>query len=123
TNITTNDGIIDLDGAGATVTGIANLDANVGSFSLTTGATLSTAADFANNGTLIVGAGSTLSVSGNFTQASAGTLNVQIGGTPASGAFGQLAIAKAATLAGAFDLALVNGFTPSIGQQFNALSF
>ena len=57
-----------------------------------------------NSGSLTVGAGSTLTVAGNFTQTSAGTLNVQIGGTPASGQFGQVAVTGTAALAGTFNL-------------------
>jgi RHS repeat-associated protein len=123
TNITTNNAALALDGAGAAIDGIDNLAANGGSFSLTNGATFTTAADFLNSGVLTVGAGSTLAVTGAFTQTSAGTLTIQIGGTPASALFGQVAVTKTATLAGAFDLALVNGFTPTGGQSFGVMSF
>ena len=73
---------------------------DTGGFSLTNGADFTTAGDFTNgDGTLTVGvgaaAGSTLTVAGNFTQTSAGALNVQIGGTPASGQFGQVASQRA----------------------------
>jgi YD repeat-containing protein len=70
-----------------------------------------------------VGAGSTFTVSSNFTQASAGSLTDQIGGTPGSGLFGQVAVTGTAKLAGAFNVALVNGFTPSSGQNFGVMSF
>ena len=123
TNITTNDATIALNGAGAALTGLANLAANAGKFSLTNGANFTTVGDLANSDSLTVGAGSTLSVTGNFTQTADGTLNDQIGGAPASGHLGQVAVTKAAALAGAFDLALVNGFTPTTGQQFNVVTF
>ena len=112
TNITTNAANISLGGSGATIRGLANLAVNSGSFSLTGGVRFTTTGDFIHSGSLTVGAGSTLTVSGNYTQTSAGTLNTQLGGTPASGQFGQLAVTGTATLAGAFNLTLANGFTP-----------
>ncbi len=123
TAITSNAANISLGGSGATITGIAGLASNSGSFSVTGGASFTTAGDLSNSGSLTVGAGSTLSVTGNYTQTSTGTLNVQIGGTPVSGLFGQLNVAAAATLAGGFNLALVNGFLATNGQAFPVVSF
>ena len=112
-----------LSGSGATITGISGLSSNSGSFTLTNGANFTTTGNFTNSGSLTVGAGSTLSVTGNETENSAGTLNVQIGGTPASGQFGQVAATGTATLAGTFSLALVNSFAASVGQDFKAMTF
>jgi hypothetical protein len=121
TAITTNQANLTLDGAGAAMPGIEGLATNSGSITLSGGATYTTTGDFSNSGTLALGAGATLTqlaVTGNFTQTGAGTLNDQIGGTSASGQFGQVAVSGAATLAGTFHLALVNGFTPpSTGQD------
>ncbi len=122
-NITANQANLGLGGAGATVAGMAGLASNGGSFSLTAGANFTTAGDFANSGSLTVGAGSTLNVSGNFTQTPSGTLNEQIGGTPGSGHFGKVAVTQNASLAGAFNLALVNSFGPSSGQDFPVLTY
>ena len=69
------------------------------------------------------GAGATLNVAGGYTQTSTGTLNIQIGGTPASGLFGQIVATGTATLAGAFNLSLVNGFVPTSGEAFPVMSF
>ena len=84
---------------------------------------MTTAGDFTNSGSLTVGAGSTLTVGGSFTQAAAGSLAVQIGGTPASGQFGQVAVTGSATLGGTFNVSLVNGFNPTLGQDYPVLSF
>ena len=51
------------------------------------------------------------------------TLNDQIGGTPASGLCGRLVVTRAASLAGNFNVSLVNGFTPSRGTVYPALTF
>ena len=110
-------------GAGRRITGIAGLASNSGTFTVTNGAHFTTAGDFTNSGSLTVGPGSILTVAGNFTQTSTGTLNDQIGGTPASGLFGQVDVTGTATLAGTFNLTLVNGFSPSSGQTFDVMSF
>src|SRR5208282_5770303 len=117
TAITSNQAKLTLGGAGATIGGIAGLASNSGTFVVTNGA------NFTNSGSLTVGPGSIFTVSGNFTQTSTGALNDQIGGTPASSLFGQVAVTGTATLAGAFNLALVNGFSPSSGQTFDVMSF
>jgi YD repeat-containing protein len=79
-------------------------------------------ANITNSGSLTVGSGSALPL-GTFTQTSTGTLNEQIGGTPASGDFGQVAVAGTATLGGGLNVSLVNGFTPSGGQDFKAMTY
>ncbi len=125
TFITSNEGTLTLDGAGATIIGITDLASNSGAFVVAGGADFTTAGAFTNNGSLTVGAGSIFTVNGNFTQRSTATLNDQIGGTPVSGLFGQVHVSGtgAATLAGVFNLALVNGFGPSSGQVFDVMSF
>jgi RHS repeat-associated protein/uncharacterized repeat protein (TIGR01451 family) len=123
TAITANAATIALSGTGASINGIAGLATNNGGFALTDGANFTTAGDFTNTGSVTTGAGSTLTVAGNFTQTSAGTLHEEIGGTPASGLFGRVPVTGTATLAGTFDLDLVNGFTPSGGQAFQVMSF
>jgi hypothetical protein len=123
TAITSSAADITLDGAGASITGLAGLDANSGSFTLTDGAAFTATGDFANSGTLTVGAGSTLNVAGNFTQTAGAELNEQIGGPPGGGQFGQISVAGTASLAGELALDLLDGFVPSIGQSFPLLSF
>ncbi|HQU42335.1 MAG TPA: CARDB domain-containing protein, partial [Pirellulales bacterium] len=120
TSITTNAATIALDGSGATMTALTGLAANSGSLTLT-GASLSTPGDFTNSGSLTVFGG--LGVGGNFTQTAAGTLDEQIGGAPASGLFGQIAATGTATLAGNFNVSLVNSFTPVDGQDYPVLTY
>ncbi|HVA45955.1 MAG TPA: hypothetical protein VNH11_06170 [Pirellulales bacterium] len=76
-----------------------------------------------NSGAITVGAGSTLSVAGTFTQASTGTFDEQIGGTPTSGQFGRAAIDQSAALDGNFNLDLVNGYAPSGSQVYPVLTY
>jgi hypothetical protein len=59
-----------------------------------------------NSGTPTIGAGSALDVTGNFTQTSAGTLGIQVGGTPASGQYGQVAVTGSAALDGSLNISL-----------------
>ena len=121
--ITADAASLTLSGAGAGITGISGLTSNSGSLTVSGGANFTTTGDLANSGSLTAGAGSTITVAGNFTQTAGGTLGDQIGGTPASGQFGKVAVAKAAALAGEFDLSLAGGFAPSSGQQYPVMTF
>ncbi len=122
TSINTNQANLSLAGAGASITGIAGLSSNSGSLTVS-GVTLSTSGSLSNSGTITLGPAGTLAVDGGFTQTSGGTLNEQIGGTPASGQFGQLAVTGTANLAGTFNLTEVNGFTPVAGTAFPVITF
>jgi YD repeat-containing protein len=121
--ISSNEGDVSLGGAGATIAALSGLASNSGSLSLAAGARLTTRGDFSNNGALTLGPDGTLTVAGGYTQTSAGTLNEQIGGTPASGLFGQLDVSGTATLAGTFNLTLVNGFAPQAGVAYAVLAY
>ncbi len=123
TVITDNAATVSLAGAGATIVGLEQLAANDGSLSLTNGASFATAGSFTNAGSMTLGAGSKLSVSGSETETAAATLSVQIGGTPASGLFGSAVISGTTTLAGDFTANLTSGFNPSLGQDYQVLSF
>jgi RHS repeat-associated protein len=123
TSLTSNAATLVLDGTGAQISGIDGLAANNGSLAVSAGASFTTTGDFTNSGSLTLGAGSTLTVGGSYTQTNAGTLDVQVGGTPASGLFGQIGVGHAAALAGGFGLSLVNGFLPSFGQDYKVLTF
>jgi RHS repeat-associated protein len=120
TSITDSQGTIALDGSGASVTGIAGLASNEGSFTLTNGASFTTTGSFSNGGTVTVAPGSTLTVNGSYTQTSTANLDDQIG---SSSSFGKVNASGAANLAGAFNLALVNGFGPTEGQAFQVMNF
>ncbi|HWB12842.1 MAG TPA: DUF4214 domain-containing protein [Pirellulales bacterium] len=64
-----------------------------------------------------------LGVPGNFTQSATGTLDVQLGGTPASGHFGQIAATGTATFAGMLRSEFTNGYTPTAGDNFTVATY
>ncbi len=123
TNITTNAATLALGGSGATIGGIAGLNASSGSLTLSGGAGITTSGNFTTSGTLVLGAGGQLHVTGNETETAAGTLNIQIAGTPASGQFGAVAATGTATLGGTLQLTFAKSFTPQVGQDFPVLTY
>jgi hypothetical protein len=62
-----------------------------------------------------------LKITGTYAQLSTGTMNVSIGGTTVGTKFSQLQVSGAASLGGTLTAALVNGFTPTVGQTFAIL--
>ncbi|MFN3167197.1 MAG: PEP-CTERM sorting domain-containing protein [Phycisphaeraceae bacterium] len=60
-------------------------------------------------------------VSGAFTQEATGTLVIQLGGT-ADADYDRLTATSAVTLAGALDLSLVPGYTPTLGESYTILT-
>jgi hypothetical protein len=62
-------------------------------------------------------------VTGNYTQNSASSLNIELGGRAAGTGFDQLNVAGAATLAGPLNVSLVPGFVPSPGDTFKVMTF
>lgn len=63
-----------------------------------------------------------LTVNGNYVQKSGGVLNVEIGGPAPGSGFDQVAVSGSATVDGALNLSLVNGYRPVVGQQFAILT-
>jgi autotransporter-associated beta strand protein len=77
------------------------------------------AASVINNGLVTPGdAPGTLTVTGNYTQSSSGTLNIQF----ASRSHGLLAVGGTAFLGGTLRLSLVNGFVPPSAQRITIVS-
>src|SRR5262249_30750003 len=68
------------------------------------------------------GAAGTLIVTGNYTQTSAGTLNIDLGGT-AGGQFDQLKVSGTSTLDGTLQVGLINGYSPAGGDSARVLTF
>jgi RHS repeat-associated protein len=122
-NITTSAANITLSGPGATFALINKLATSTGSFDVLGGASFTTAGDFSNQGSLGIGARSTLNVSGSFTQSSTASIGIQIGGTPGSGQFGQVVASGSAALDGALSVSLVNGYGPTAGDHFQVMSY
>lgn len=63
-----------------------------------------------------------LTINGDFTQTTGGTLELEIGGT-AETAFDQLHITGTATLGGTLEAELINGYVPTYGNTFAVLQF
>jgi hypothetical protein len=62
-----------------------------------------------------------IAVDGDYTQAAAGSLEIEIGGTTAGAGFDQLAVSGDVTLAGTLDVTL-DGFTPVHGDAFQIVT-
>ena len=79
-----------------------------------------------NNGQLLPGgslSSGILSVTGSFSQLPAGSLGVEIGGVAAGTGFDQLAVSGTATLAGSFDVSLINSYVPPQSTSFGVMTF
>lgn len=63
-----------------------------------------------------------LTITGTYTQLSTATLNVSIGGATVGTQYSQLKISGTASLGGTLTAALVNSFTPTVGQTFTILT-
>lgn len=64
----------------------------------------------------------TLSGTSSFTQTTSGSLEVEIGGLVADDDYDVLAVDGAATLAGALNVALINGFEPPVASSYEILT-
>jgi hypothetical protein len=76
-----------------------------------------------NSGTVHPGDGpGLLSLSGNYTQTSAGILDIQLGGPAPGTGYSVLSAGGTATLDGILDISLINGFIPINGEVFTILT-
>ncbi len=128
----TNAATVLLDGTNAhfysdsgTTDALANFAANAagGSLTIQNGRSVTTRGALSNSGTLVLGPAGVLNVAGSYTQSSAATLQVQLGGPPASGQFGRLNITSTVNLAGTLSATLANGFTLGPGESFTVATF
>ena len=71
----------------------------------------------------MIGAGSTLSVDGNYTQGSSASLTIGIGGASSGNEYGQLNVTGSAALAGSVNASTASGFTPSAGDRFPIVTY
>jgi hypothetical protein len=113
---------VTLDGLNTTFTNVSGLAtvAKGGSFSLVGGQSFTTAGALTDQGSLTLGAGSVLTVSGNFKQTSSGTLTIELGGTNAAPTFGQL-VSTTGTVTLAGSLAVTSTIVPAVGSSFELL--
>ena len=63
-----------------------------------------------------------LTIIGNYTQTSAGTLSLKIGGTTAGSQFDQVNVSGTATYGGTLTAQLTNGFGPAFPEAFTVLT-
>jgi hypothetical protein len=99
---------------------LAGLTTNTATGHLTVGAgyNLTVRGSLLNAGVIEIGG--TVSIEGDYTQTAGAALEIDIAG-PAD--YGSLAVGGMATLTGALDVALLNGFTPTPGAMFTILTF
>jgi RHS repeat-associated protein len=132
--------------AGMVVVGSGSTLTTAGSYTQSSGSTavngtLASGGTVAVNGGVLNGAGTVqgnvvnaaqitpgnapgvLMITGNYTQTSAGTLNIEIGGTTPGSGYDQLNISGTAALDGTLNISLINGFGPAFGQTFQIMSF
>jgi len=64
-----------------------------------------------------------LNITGNYTQTSTGTLNIEIGGVTAGSQFDRFNISGLATLGGTLNISLIGGFVPNAGDSFQIMTF
>jgi T5SS/PEP-CTERM-associated repeat protein len=64
-----------------------------------------------------------LTVTGNYTQTSGGTLYMEIGGTTSGNGYDQLLATGQMALGGTLSVSLLNGFEPQAGNSFNILDW
>jgi uncharacterized repeat protein (TIGR01451 family) len=113
---------------------------NAGTTEVQAGATLQTGMLSLNGGTLvgngaiagtvdnhaIVSPGAspgTLTINGDYVQASNGELDIQIGGTTAGTDYDQLLVSGNVTLAGTLSVSHINSFVPASGNTFQILTY
>jgi uncharacterized repeat protein (TIGR03803 family) len=113
---------VTLSGPGATFSnlrGLRMIDPGA-LFNLLGGQAFATAGALTNKGILTVGAGSILTVAGNFTQTSTGTLTIGLGGTDTAPTFGQL-VSSTGTVALAGHFHVTATVVPAVGSSFAVL--
>ena len=74
-------------------------------------------------GTFDPGLSPTLLTAGNLAFASTSTLIVELGGAAAGSGYDQIQASGSLALDGALQMALINGFAPTLGNQFTVLTF
>lgn len=76
-----------------------------------------------SGGTLSPGDGAgQLNLLGDYTQTSRAAMTINLGGEPATGDFGVLAITGSATVDGTLNVLSINGFVPMIGDTYTLLT-
>jgi T5SS/PEP-CTERM-associated repeat protein len=125
----TNSGLLSIGNGGTGVLTVADEGIASASFGVLVGSTGtiagngSVAANVANFGTVSPGAPvGTLSITGNYSQDSTATLELEFGGIELGAEYDSLQIGGLANLNGTLDVALLDGFVLAAGQAFNILT-
>jgi hypothetical protein len=85
-----------------------------------TGGSRSITGNLINQGRVTLHTNTLSLIGGDFTETADGTLSIEIG---SASSFGQLSVGNSATLDGTLSVALINGYTPTSGTSFKALTF
>jgi hypothetical protein len=65
----------------------------------------------------------TLHITGDYSQSTNGATSIDLGGTTQGDTYSLLKVDNSATLAGTLDVKLVDGFTPTIGEKFDFMTY
>jgi hypothetical protein len=118
-----NQGMISADTSGRIIRVAGQNFLNAGRVEAGNGGQLTFLTPVQNAGQITAGTGpGNISISGNFTQSAAGIINVPIGGLTPGFDFSQLNVSGSATIDGTIAISLINGFVPTIGDQFSVLT-
>jgi hypothetical protein len=91
-----------------------------GRFTLAAGQSFATTGVLTNDGRIALSPGSVLTVSGDYTQASTGTLTIQLGGTTKAPTFGQL-VSTTGTVTLGGSLKVTSKVVPAVNSSFDIL--
>jgi hypothetical protein len=113
---------VELSGPNSSFSNLSALNTIAGKLEVVSGASFSTAGDLTVTGSGLVdlGAGSVLTVNGNFDLTSKATLQIGLGGTSKAPTIGQLQATGTVTLAG--KLKLTTSSKPAVGSTFEILN-
>ncbi len=103
-----------------------NVNLQGGSFFAQGTVTTAMNGNFTNAGILHLGVPGTpgsLQVNGNYVQTSAGTLDIQVGGSDPGVDYDQLTVSGTATLSGALNVSLIDGYVPPSGSSYQIMIF
>ena len=118
------DANVELGGEGASFPELSGLTANRGSFTVTDGATYTTAGDLTNDGELVIGPDAVITVTGDYEDTSANSLHIKIADESSTGSFGQLFVdGNGNFAAGALDIDLVGEFTPITDDFYDVIFY
>jgi hypothetical protein len=113
-----NHGTISADGSGGTIVVDGSSLSNEGSVQAINGGIIGITAATSNSGNIAVDIGSTINITGDFTQ-KGGTVSIAIAGT-SIGQMGVVNISGNASLDGTLSVSFVNGFAPVAGGTFKS---